>query len=151
MLWDTVTRTNKTAGQLADEFIANPRRLAIAHCLLGLVAAFAYWARPGTFTPHLQIYNFRDSTPIFVTFVAWVPYIISGVVSRRVIGVRDKKAAILFTVLATALTATSVMLYLNLIALRQSVSPIVVSAGVTFALLCACGLCAFIWPNDAPE
>jgi hypothetical protein len=151
MLWATVTRTNKTAGEYADEFIANPRRLTIAHCLLGFVAAFAYWARPGTFTPHLPTFVFRDVTPILSTFLAWLPYVISGMVSRRVLGVRDKKAAIVFTVLATAITATSVMFYLNLIALKRSISPVVVSAGVTFALLSACGLSASIWPNDASE
>jgi small-conductance mechanosensitive channel len=142
--------SKKTAGQFADEFIANPRRLAIAHLLLGLIAAFAYWVRPGTFTPHLPR-NFRDSTPLFVTFVAWVPYMISAVVSQRFLGVRDKKAAILFIVLATAVTATSVIFYVNFIVLNRSVSPIVVSAGVTVALLTACGLCTSIWPNDAPE
>jgi hypothetical protein len=147
----TVARTSKTAGQFADEFITNPRRLAIAHCLLGSVAAFAYWARPGTFTPHLPTFVFRDVTPILLTFVAWLPYVISAMVSRRVLGVRDKKATIFFTVFATAVTAASVIFYLNLIALKRSVSPFVVSVGVTFALLTACGLCASIWPNDAPE
>jgi FtsH-binding integral membrane protein len=151
MLWTTVTKTDKTAGQFADEFIANPHRLAIAHWLLGSVAAFAYWARPGTFTPHLPTFVFRDLTPILLTFVAWLPYVISAMVSRRVLGVRDKKAAIFFTVLATAVTATSVMFYLNIIAFKRSVPPVVVSAAVTFALVFACGLCAFIWPNDASE
>jgi|SRR5450631_2611132 len=151
MLWATITRANKTAGQFADEFIANPRRLAIAHCLLGFVAAFAYWARPGTFTLHVPTFVFRDVTPILLTFIAWVPYVISGIVSRRVLGVRDKKASILFTVLATAVTAVSVIAYLNLVTSKRSTSPIVVSAGVTFALLTACGLCASIWPNDAPD
>jgi hypothetical protein len=146
-----VTGTNKTAGQLADEFIANPRRLAIAHCLLGLVAEFAYWARPGTFTPYLPKFVFRDATPILLTFIAWLPYVISAVISREVLGVRDKKAAIFFIVLATAVTLTLVMFYLDLVPLERSVSPVVVSAGVTFALLAACGLCASIWPNDAPE
>jgi hypothetical protein len=151
MPWGTVTRTNKTAGQLADEFIANPRRLAIAHWMLGFVAAFAYWVRPGTFTPHLATFAHREIKPILLTFIAWLPYVISGMVSRKVLGVRDKKAAIYFIVLAAAVTATSVMFYFNVIELNRSVSPIVVSAGVTFALLSACGLCASIWPNDAPE
>jgi hypothetical protein len=151
MLRGTVTRTNKTGGQLADEFIANPRRLAIAHWMLGLVAAFAYWARPGTFTPHLSTFVFGDITPILLTFIAWFPYVISEMVSRKVLGGRDKNAASFFIVLATAVTATSVVFYVNSIALNRSVSPIVVSAGVTFALLTACGLCASLWPNDAPE
>jgi putative effector of murein hydrolase len=142
---------NKTAGQLADEFIANPRRLAIAHGLLGLVAAFAYWARPGTFTPHLSAHVHRDVTPIVLTIIAWVPYLISAMVSRQVLGVRDKKAAILFIVLATAITGLSVPVYLNLPVIKGTLSPIVVSVSVTAVLLLACGLCALIWPNDAPE
>jgi hypothetical protein len=148
---DTVTRRNKTASQLADEFITNPRRLVIAHGLLGLVAAFAYWVRPGTFTPHLPIFVHRDVTPILLTFIAWFPYLISATVSRQVLGVRDKKAAILFIALATAITASSVAFYLNLIVTMQPISPILVSVGATVALLLACGLCAAVWPNDAPE
>jgi hypothetical protein len=119
-------KMNKTAGQLADEFIANPRRLAIAHGLLGLVAAFAYWARPGTFTPRLPVHVHRDIAPIVLTIIAWVPYLISAMVSRRVLGVRDKKAAILFIVLATAITSLSVPAYLNLLVIKQTLSPIVV-------------------------
>jgi hypothetical protein len=148
---DPVTSKHKTAGEFADEFISNPRRLAIAHILFGFIAAFAYWARPGTFTPRLPVFVHRDVTPILLTFVAWCPYVISATVSRRVLGVRDKKATILFIVLATAITATSVVMYLDLIAIKQLVSPIVVSVGVAVALLSACGLSAFIWPNDAPE
>ena len=144
-------RMKKTAGQLADEFIANPRRLAIAHGLLGLIAAFVYWARPGTFTPHLPVHVHRDVMPIVLTVIAWVPYLVSAVVSRQVLGVRDKKAAIFFIVLATVVTGLSVPAYLNLLALRQTISPIAVSPSVTVVLLLACGLCALIWPNDAPE
>jgi hypothetical protein len=146
-----VTSKNRTAGELADEFISNPRRLAIAHSLLGLVAAFAYWARPGTFTPRLPVFVHGDVTPILLTFVAWCPYVISATVSRRVLGVREKKATILFIILATAITATSVVMYLDLTAITHSVSPILVSVGVAVALLSACGLCSCIWPNDAPE
>src|ERR1700723_1415111 len=116
---DPVTSKHKTAGELADEFISNPRRLAIAHILLGLIAAFAYWARPGTFTPHLPIFVHRDVTPILLTFIAWCPYVISATVSRQVLGVRDKKAAILFVVLATAITASSVAIYLNWTVVKQ--------------------------------
>lgn len=151
MLRGIVTETNKTAGQLADEFIANPRRLAIAHWMLGLVVAFAYWARTGTFTPHLPTFVFRDIKPIVLTVIAWLPYVISGIVCRKVLGVRDKNAAIAFIVLATAITATSVIFYLNLISLSRSASPIVVSIGVTLSLLTACGLCASIWPSDVLE
>src|SRR5882757_4483543 len=136
---DTVISKHKTAGELADEFISNPRRLAIAHSLLGLIAAFAYWARPGTFTPRLPVFVHRDVTPILLTFVAWCPYVISATVSRRVLGVRDKKATIWFIVVAAAITATSIIMYLDLIAIKQSVSPILVSAGVAVALLSACG------------
>lgn len=147
----TVTR-NKTAGQFADEFIANPHRLAIAHSILGIVAACAYWVRPGTFTPYLEIHpHGTEIRSILLAFIAWFPYLISVTVSRRVLGVRDKKAATLFIVLATAVTASSVVLFLNLIVIAPPISPIVVSIGVTVALLSACGLCAFIWPNDAPE
>jgi len=143
---------NKTAGQLADEFIANPRRLAIAHSLLGLAATIAYWVRPGTYILPLRYSpNMRDVTPILLTFIAWCPYAISATVCRRVLEVRDKKATILFIVLAVATTATSIILYLNLVVANSSVSPIVISAGVTVALLMACGLCALLWPNDAPE
>jgi hypothetical protein len=144
-------KMNKTAGQLADEFIANPRRLALAHGLLGLVAAFAYWARAGTFTPRLPIHVHRDIAPIILTIIAWVPYLISAMVSRRVLGVRDKKAAILFIVLATAVTGLSVPVYLDFLAIKEALSPIIVSCSVTVVLLLACGLCALIWPNDAPE
>jgi hypothetical protein len=144
-------KMNKTAGQIADEFIANPRRLAIAHGLLGLVAAFAYWARPGTFTPRLPVHAHRDIAPIVLTIIAWVPYLISAIVSRQVLGVRDEKAAILFIVLATAITGLSVPVYLKVLAIKETPSSIVVSGSVTVALLSACGLCALIWPNDAPE
>jgi putative effector of murein hydrolase len=142
---------NKTASQLADEFIANPRRLAMAHALLSLVTAFAYWTRPGTFTPHLPVHVSRDVKPIVLTSIAWLPYLISAIVSRRILGVRDKKAAILFICLATAITGLSVPLYLNWHVIKGTLSPIVVSVGVTVLLLLACGLCALIWLNDAPD
>jgi len=143
---------DKIAGQFADEFIANPRRLTIAHSLLGLAATIAYWVRPGTYILPLRYSpNMIDPSPILLTFIAWCPYAISAAVSRRVLGVRDKKATILFIILAAATTATSIIMYLNLAVMKSSVSPIVISAGATVALLIACGLCALLWPNDAPE
>jgi hypothetical protein len=68
-----MTGKRPTAGDVLDELIQSPRRLGIAHACLGLVAAFVYWARPGTFTPHIVRFGFRDASPIYMTVVAWIP------------------------------------------------------------------------------
>ncbi len=36
-------KAKKTPGAIYDEMLANPRRLALAHLCLGLIAASAYW------------------------------------------------------------------------------------------------------------
>jgi hypothetical protein len=138
-------------GDILDELIQNPRRLGIAHACLGLAAAFIYWMRPGTFTPVLSKYNFRDISPIVDTFAAWVPYLIAFFVSKSLLANRNPRATIAYIVLATVVTAVASGLYLNLFTKESVFSPHLIDCGVVIALIAAVGLCAAIWRSDTDE
>jgi hypothetical protein len=138
-------------GDILNELIQNPRRLGVAHACLGLIAAFIYWIRPGTFIPVLPKYNFRDISPIVDTFTAWVPYLIAFFVSKSLLANRNPKAVIAYIVLATVVTAVAGGLYLNLLTKDSMYSPRLIDCGVVVALLAAVGLCATIWRSDTDD
>jgi hypothetical protein len=146
-----MTGQRPTPGDVLDELIQNPRRLGIAHACLGLAAAFVYWMRPGTFTPHLLKYSFRDVSPIYMTFVAWIPYVIAFLVSKAMLSGRNPRAVLAYIILASVVTAGASGLYLNLFGLNATLSPALVAGGVTIALLAAAGLSAAIWRSDTSE
>ena len=136
----------KTPGSMLDEIIQNGRRLAIAHTCLGLASAFVYWVRPGSITPHLPIYNFRDASPIYVTFFAWVPYVISFLFSRSILADRNHRAVFVFVICAAGIGLASAALLLRVFPII--LSPIVVSGGVTIALVISAGLCSAVWRSE---
>jgi hypothetical protein len=137
------------SGDVLDELIQNPRRLGIANSCLGLAAAFVYWVRPGTFTPHLAKYTwFKDPSPIFLTLVAWMPYLIAYLVSKEVLADRSPKAVFVYIFLASVITLGSSGLYLNLFRMYAEISPIWIAGGVALALLAAVGICALIWRSE---
>lgn len=133
---------SKSLGNLLDKLVQNRRRLAIAHSCLGLVSAIIYWVRPGSFTPSLPIYNLQDPSPVFDTFIAWVPYVVSFFASRAILAERSSNAVLVFIVFATGIGFASAILSLRLSTVRVISSPIVASAAVTFALVVVAGLCA---------
>lgn len=136
-------------GEVLDELIQNPRRLGIANSCLGIAAAFVYWIRPGTFTPHLTKYTwFKDPSPIFLTAVAWTPYLIAYFVSKAVLAERNPKSVYVYIALASVITIGASGLFLNLFGMSASISPIWIASGITVALLVAVGLCAVIWRSD---
>lgn len=128
---------------MRDDLIQNSRRLTVAHACLALISAFVYWIRPGTFTPYLPIYNFRDSSPIFVTFIAWVPYVISFFFSRATLAEVGPKAVFGFIVLATGISLASAGVLFRVLPIEPS--PIVVFGGVTITLIIIAKLCSMIW------
>jgi hypothetical protein len=144
-------KAKKTPGVIYDEMLANLRRLAIAHVCLGLIAAFAYWIRPGTVTVPMRwsVPHFADVVPIVATSIAWFPYLISMIVCRALLLSRDPKATLLFVVFATVITAAFAAILLNLVGLRKPLAPILVSLLLTLALVATSGLCSVLWPNDA--
>ena len=137
---------SKNLGSVLDELVQNRRRLAISHSCLGLFSAIIYWVRPGSFTPHLPIYNLQDPFPIFITFIAWVPYFISFFVSRSILAGRNSKAVFVFIFCAAIVSLASAVLLLRVLPFAPS--PIVVSAGVTITLVIVAGLCTTLWRND---
>jgi hypothetical protein len=146
-----MTKAKKTHGVIYDEMIANPRRLTLAHLCLGLIAAFAYWIRPGTVTVPMRwsVPHFADVAPIVATSMAWLPYLISMIVCRLLLSSRDRKATLLFVILATIITAAYVAILLNLVGPLKQVSPILVSLLLTLALVATSGVCSLLWSNDA--
>ncbi len=98
-------------GDILNALIQNPRRLGLHTPGLGLIAAFIYWIRPGTFIPALPKYNFRDISPMVDTFTAWVPYLIAFFVSKSLLANRNPKAVIAYIVLATVVTVVAGWLY----------------------------------------
>src|SRR5258708_6333524 len=146
-----MTGRGPTDGEVFDELIQNPRRLGIAHACLGLAAAFVYWARPGTFTPHLARLSFRDVSPIYMTATAWIPYVIAFVVSKAILANRNPKAVLAYILLASVVTVGASGLYLNLFGMHATLSPALLAGGVTITLLAAVGLCAAIWRSDTSD
>jgi hypothetical protein len=146
-----MTGQRPTSGDVLDELIENPRRLAIAHTCLALAAALVYWVRPGTFTPHLVKYSFRDVSPIYMTFAAWIPYLIAFLVSKATLVDRNPKAVLAYILLASVVTAGAGGLYLNLFGMNATLSPVLLAGGVTIILLAAIGLCAAIWRSDTSD
>jgi hypothetical protein len=146
-----MTGSRPTAGEVLDELIQNPRRLGIAHACLGLVAAFVYWARPGTFTPHLVRFGFRDASPIYMTVVAWIPYVIAFLVSKATLAGRNRRAVLAYIAFASVVTLAASGLYLNLFGMHETLSPVLLAGGVTITLLAAVGLCAAIWRSDTSD
>jgi FtsH-binding integral membrane protein len=137
-------------GDVLDELIQNPRRLRVANSCLGIAAAFVYWVRPGTFTPHLAKYTwFKDPSPIFLTVVAWMPYLIAYFVSKAVLADRNPKSVYAYVGLASVITFGASGLFLNLFGMYAPISPMWIAIGVTLALLAAVGLCTLIWRSDA--
>ena len=147
----SMTGQRPSPGDVLDELIQNPRRLRIAHACLGLAAAFVYWVRPGTFTPSLVRLGFRDASPIFMTFVAWIPYVIAFLVSNAMLAGRNPKAVFAYIFLASTITASASGLYLNLFGMRATPSPVYLAAGVTIALFAAVVACAGIWRSDTSD
>jgi hypothetical protein len=145
------TGQRPTPGGVLDELIQNPRRLGIAHACLGLAAAFVYWIRPGTFTPHLVKFGFRDASPIYLTLVAWIPYVIAFLVSNALLAGRNPKAVLAYILLASAVTVGASGLYLNLFGMHATLSPVLLAGGLTITLLAAVGLCAAIWRSDMSD
>jgi hypothetical protein len=146
-----MTNKRPTPGEVADELIQNPRRLGIAHACLGLAAAFVYWVRPGTFTPHLAIYHFRDVSPIYMTFMAWIPYVIAFTISRVMLAGRNPKAALAYILFASMVTVGAGALYLNLFGTHAAFTPLEVAGAVTITLLAGIGICAAIWQSDTRD
>ncbi len=134
----------KQTGSLLDGLIANKRRLAFAHGWLALVSSFAYWIRPGSFTPSLRGYNFRDASPIYLTIVAWAPYVISFVFTRSMLNGLHHKAVWTFIVCASVVTLFSACLFSELFPKGMTASPVVVSVGTTIALFIFAALCSTI-------
>ena len=126
-------------GTAYDHAITNQRRLVISHSCLGLIAALAYWIRPGTVSVPLRwsVPHGADVAPIVVTLFAWIPYLISLLISRSLLGTLNPRAAVAFIVAAIAITAGSLVGYLNLLNLSAPPSPIWVAVAVTALLLAA--------------
>ncbi|MGB6308622.1 MAG: hypothetical protein WBF89_12620 [Steroidobacteraceae bacterium] len=152
-LMERMAKAKKTPGEIYDEMLANPRRLAIAHFCLGLIATSAYWIRPGTVTVPVRwsVPHFADVVPIVATSMAWLPYLISMIVCRSLLSSRDRKATLLFVVLATIITALYVAILLNLVGPRKGLSPTLVSLLLTLALVVTSGVCSLLWPDDASK
>jgi hypothetical protein len=146
-----MNRSPKSSGKIVDELIVNPKRLTVVHVCLGVLSAGAYWIRPGTSTPHLPIYNIRDPSPIIISLIAWLPYVVSFKVSRHLLENRSQVSVIVFGILAAIITGFAIALYFDLIVNILGLSPIQIPIAVTSALIGAAYLCAVIWPKDTSD
>jgi hypothetical protein len=140
----------KGRGEVLDDVIQNRTRLTIAHCCFGVAAAFLFWSRPGTFSPHLHMVVRTDISPILNTIVAWGPYVISFLVSRRILENRDRNAVLTFILLGIVIFLSSGACYLGVFEYSSELLPISVGVGVTIGLLLAIALCALVWSADSP-
>lgn len=123
-----MTEQSQKSGNLLDGYIANSRYLMVTHCCLGLVSAFIYWIRPGTFTPHLQKYMFfTDVTPVYKTVFAWGPYAISYFISNSLLA--GRRSLLVFIFIAWAISVAIIVsgFYLNIFGIRKTVSPLLLS------------------------
>jgi hypothetical protein len=146
------TKQLKSTGKIVDELIENPRRLWIAHFFLGVASAFIYWVRPGTFSPHLHTPRRGDGLIVICeTFIAWAPYLVSGIVSRAILAAHAPKATLVFIACSAGIAIGADSIYLNLFKMREAPSPLLVSVGVTLALVLTARLCSAIWRSDVPE
>jgi hypothetical protein len=134
----------KKFGQIVDGLFANPRRLAISHFCLALALAFIYWIRPGAFTPYRRAAIFTDITPIYATFIAWFPYLLSFLAARALLAGRNQIATLVFIAFATTITIGAAGFYLNAFGMQKAPAPIIVSAGLTFGLITSSALCSTI-------
>jgi hypothetical protein len=142
----------KPAGKVLDELIQNPRRLGIAHFWLGMMSAFVYWLRPGTFVPYIHWPRHGEVLSlIFQTFIAWAPYILSVIVSRAVLSARAVQATFVFIACSAGITAGAAGLYFNVLKMAEAPSPLVISTGVAVALVLVCAFCALIWKSDVAD
>lgn len=132
--------------------IANLRRLAIVHFALGLASVLVYWARLGAFAPHVRMAGRRFALiAILQVFLLWIPYILSGFYSCDVLAARDPKATLAFASLAVGVGIIAACLNLNLFGMKVPPAPLLVSVGVTIALIAAARLCAAIWRSDVSD
>lgn len=140
-------------GMLYDGAVLNIRRLTILHVCLAAVVALTYWVAPGTAPVPLRwtVPHYADVTPILVTITAWIPYVISAMVSRRLLVDRSPKATLVFIIIATLIAAASGILYLNLLRLSRLPSPMLVSIAVTFALVGSAYACSAVMHNKVQE
>jgi membrane protein YdbS with pleckstrin-like domain len=74
---------------------------------------------------------------MLITSIAWIPYVISLLVSRSLLASRNPKATAAFIVAAIVITIASVIVYLNLFDLRMPLSPILAAVAVTIVLVVA--------------
>jgi hypothetical protein len=144
-------RKRRTLGEVVDELLQTSRWLGIAHACLGVAAAFVYWVRPGTFTPHLAIYQSQDPSPIFVTFIAWIPYVVAFTISKAMLAGRNPKAVLVYILFASMVTIGAAGLYLDLFGMHAALTPIEVAGCVTITLLVGVGICAAIWRRDTSD
>lgn len=148
-----MTEVRKTPGMIYDEVLTNPRRLLIAHVFLGLIAAFAYWIRPGSVTVPLRwsVPHGADVAAIAATSVAWFPYVVSMIFCRSFLSSSSAKAAWFFIVCAIVITAASVVLNLNLVGMRNPLSPMLVSLLVALALVATSWVSSAVWASAASD
>lgn len=137
-------------GKIYDDAVRNARRLLISHCCLGLIAAFAFWARPGTVMIPLRpsVPHFANVEPILSTLIAWMPYVMSAVVSRALLEGRSSIATFTFIALAIVITAVSAAGYLNFF---EWFSAAIIAGSVAFALVATAYVCSVFWPRLAAE
>jgi hypothetical protein len=146
-----LTEHRKTSGGIIDELSVNSRRLAVGHAILGAAAAFGFLSRPDILHPSLRVmtgYRAGSIDVIGHALVAWVPYLISWLISREALSGRDRSAAIVFLGIATGITAASILINFPAGGAISS-SALLFSGALTAALVAACGVCALLWRRDA--
>lgn len=88
---------------------------------------------------------------MLLTAIAWIPYVISLLVSRSLLASRNPKGTAACIFAAIVITIASVIEYLNLFDLRMPLSPILAAVAVTvFLVVAALGISA-ITPTESPE
>jgi hypothetical protein len=125
-------------------------RLVVAHGVLALASGFAYWSRPGALGS--RVHMPRRAYALFLilqTFVAYAPYIISGVYSCSLLLARERKATLAFIGYAVGAGIIADCLYLNLLGVNAP--PLLVSVVLTIALIAAARFCSARWRNDVSQ
>jgi hypothetical protein len=122
---------HKTIGARFDAIVLDMRRLLLAHCIAAAIASTAIWIHLG---PEYAspTYHRAGGTVVLVTLAAWVPYVLSWALARKVLPGRG--VAIGFIIcLATACIFSSAA-YLGLFAFSPHTLGISVVTTVALAI-----------------
>jgi hypothetical protein len=134
---------SKNPGQAFEAVVHARQRIRIVHLVLALVGSFSVWT--GSPPPHFNAFSRGAGwIMIVISVLGWAPYLVSWLYSRSILD-GNSRGVTMFTIGAIAIAAAGTAFYQNLFAVQQQPPAILVSAGVTVALLGLAKISSVIW------